>query len=133
MLCFCKFLCLLDVRICVSLNRTEPWGDLTFCSSRRNCICVSQFPFWFILEQCSFDLCTIVLMKGFSLQLLFPSERESHSAPSLLFGPLLSGWSYKITVLYLPVHQQFGIFIMGCYLDFYFFQSFCAMVDNWNI
>ena len=68
-------------------SRIRCLGGLTFCSFRRNFICFFQFPIWFILEQFMFDLCTIVLMKGFSLWLFFPSRRESHSVPNLIFGP----------------------------------------------
>ena len=53
----------------------EKWtrllGCLIFCSSRRNCICFFQLPFWFILEQWIFDLWTIVLVKGFSVYLTY--------------------------------------------------------------
>ena len=127
LLCFCKFLYLIDLRICVCLNKAMPWlelnikfkqysirsfqkplvgfnnlwirlvfkefnwvsmskipyppfqmeswtrslGGLICCSSRRNCICFFQFPFWFILEQWIFDLWTIVLVKGFSVYLTY--------------------------------------------------------------
>ena len=49
-----------------------------------------------------FDLDIIVLMKGFSLRLLFPSQKESHPVPNLIFWtPVLWSVLYKITVLYL--------------------------------
>ena len=39
-----------------------------------------------------FYLCTKVLMKRISLQLSFPSQRESHFVPNLIFGtPVLEG------------------------------------------
>ena len=28
LICFCKFLCLVDLRICVCLNKTKPWLEL---------------------------------------------------------------------------------------------------------
>ena len=49
-----------------------------------------------------FDLDIIVLMKGFSLRLLFLSQKESHPVPNLIFWtPVLWSVLYKITVLYL--------------------------------
>ena len=148
---FCKFLCLVDLRIYVCLNRTKPWlelnikfnqysirsfqkalvgfnnlwiihlafkdfnwlsmskmpfppfqmegwtrclGGLICYSYRGSCKCFFQFPFRFILEYCISDLCTIVLMKGFSLWLVFSfSKRVSICSK---FGFLVS---YSMEVL----------------------------------
>ena len=57
-------------------------------------------------------------MNGFSVRLLFSSQRESHSVPNLNFGTLSYGESYKIIVLCLSVHQEFGIFIRNSLLLF---------------
>ena len=159
MLRFWKFLCLVDLRICVCLNRPKHWlelnikfnqysirsfqkalvgfnhlwvhlvfkefnsvsmfkipyppfqmdswtrrlGGLIFCSSIRNCICFSQFPFWFILEWCIFNLCTIVLLKGLSLQFFFPLKESCTLFQIWFFGPLSYRGSYEMTVVCLSV------------------------------
>ena len=189
MFCLCKALCLVDLRICVYLNRTKPWlelsikfnqysirsfqkalvgfhklwinlvfkefnwvsmskipyppfqmeswtrclGGLIFCSSRKNCICFFQFPFWFILQYCIFDLCTIVLMKGFSLRFFSLSKRVELCSKFVFFNPChMEG----------PIKSRFSVCLFVCLSavwNFYqewigsFFQIFCAMVDNWNI
>ena len=91
--------------------QVESWirwlGRLIFCSSRGNFICFFQFPFWFILELCMLDLCTIVLLKkAFGLLLFFFFQRGLHSVPNLFFFGLSSyGGSLvsKITVLWLSI------------------------------
>ena len=69
-------------------------------------------------------------MKGFSFQLFFPSQRESHSSvPDMIFWILSYGRSYKITTLWLSTHQQFRIFIRsGLFwsmvnIEVFFFQE----------
>ena len=90
-----------------------------------------SFLCWFILEQCIFDLCTIVFMKAFSLQLFFPSQRVAFFCskndfldPCPAEGPIQS-----LSSVCLSISSSEFLSGMGCY----FFQLFCATVDIWNI
>ena len=96
-------------------------GGLIFYSSRWNYECFFQSLFRFILEYCIFDLCTIVLMKGFSLR--------------LFFGPLSYGGSYKITVFLSLCWSVSPSAVQNLTQEwvFNFFLIFCIMVYDWNI
>ena len=52
--------------------------------SRKNCI-FFQFPFSYILKQYIFNLCTILWIRGFRLELSFTSQSESYSVPDMDF------------------------------------------------
>ena len=89
-----------------------------------------SFLFLFILEKCLFDLCTINFWKDLVHDILLLKDSLSLLFQIWYFGPMSSGGSYKITVVCLSVHQQFGISIKNKLL---LFSRFCIKVDIWNI
>ena len=95
-------------------NRMRCLGGLIFCSSRENFICFFQFHFWFSSELCMFDLCTIVLMKAFSLLYFLPLKEGSTLFQIWFFGPLSYGGSHKITVFCLSISSYTFLSGMGC-------------------
>ena len=110
-------------------SRTRCLGGLIFCSSSGNFIFFFQFSFWFILEQCIFDLCTIVLMKGFKLRLFFADyfsivalcSKHDFLDPCPMEGPIKSLFSVSLSIC-----SSAFLSGIGCY----FFQIFSTMVDE---
>ena len=82
------------------------FGGLVFCSSRRSCICFFEFPFWFILQYCISDLCTIVLSKGFCLRLFFFSLTESRT--------LFQIWFLDCCPMESPTKSRFSVCLFVC-------------------
>ena len=104
LICFCKFLCLVDLRICVCLNKAKPWLELSikfnwflsyFCYFRVICLLFLKF------SQYIFNLRTVVLIKVIGLQLFcFLSKREqSYQNVHQLF------WLRIVTRAFVLVYQ----------------------------
>ena len=67
-------------------------GSVFFCL-RRNWI-FFQYPFWYILESYTFDLCTTVLIRGFGLQLSFYLSKGV---------PLCSGYGFFLIIYFVLI------------------------------
>ena len=64
--------------------------------SRKNCI-FFQFPFSYILKQYIFDLCTILWIRGFRLELSFTSQSESYSVPDMDYFVPIAVFEDRVT------------------------------------
>ena len=109
LLCFCKFLCLIDPKDQTKLQRKF--------------YMLFSVSFWIYF--CIFDLFIIFWWKDLVYDNFLPLKFQIW-----FFGPLSYGESYSsFFSVCLSIISSAFLSGMVCY----FLQTFCTMVDNWNI
>ena len=76
-------------------------GRSYFCCSRGNCIFFFQFPFWYILKQYIFRLCTTIWIRRFGLRLSFYLSRKVR----LTLSQFIFAFPYSIKITWIMLRK----------------------------